>query len=117
MLTFLISPLSLKECITRLEKAKKRDDIPFSRDYLPPYGELVDNTFKLQVNIGRYMPYMYGEFAKSAEGTLVTCSMEVAKSTRKFHTLWSIFALPFFLFMTAFGILDGVKTDFQRRIL
>ena len=112
MLTFLISPLNVEECISRLEKAKKWDDIPFYRDYLPPSGELVGSTFKLQVNIGRYMPYLYGRFAKSAEGTLITCSMEVAKSTRKFNTIWSIFALPFFLFMTVFGILDGFENGF-----
>jgi hypothetical protein len=113
MLTFLTSHLSVEECIARLENAKKKDDIPFSNAYRPPYGKLVGNTFRLQVNIGRYLPYMYGEFSKSAEGTLITCSMEVAKSTRKFNILWSIVALPFFSFMAVFRIIDGVKNGFS----
>jgi hypothetical protein len=113
MQTFLISPLSLAECVARLESAKKKDDVPFSRDYLPPYGKLAGNTFTLQVNIGRNIPYMYGTFGKSAEGTLITCSMELAHSTRKFNLLWSIIALPFFLFMVFFGIFDAITSGFS----
>lgn len=113
MLIFLKSPLSIDECIARLEKAKKQDHIPFSRDYLPPYGKIVDNTFSLQVNIGRRLPYMYGKFSKSMDGTLITCSMEISKSTRTFNFLWSFFILPFIILMAAFGIFDAVKTGFS----
>lgn len=113
MPTLLWSHLSVEECIACLEKAKKQDDIPFSRDYLPPYGKIMDNTFSLQVNIGRYLPYMYGNFSKSAEGTLVTCSMEVSRSTRKFNFLWLFFALPFFLFLVVFGIFDAIKNGYS----
>ena len=39
--------------------------------------------------------------------------MEVPKVTRTFNILWSLFALPFFLFLVVFGIFDATKNGFS----
>lgn len=109
----LISPLSTEECIVRLEKSRKQDEIPFSSEYHPPYGEVNEHTFNLRVNIGKYLPFMYGELVKVNEGTLITCSMKTPKLTQRRNTLWTVIALPFFSFLACFSILNGFEAGFS----
>lgn len=113
MRTSLISPLSVEECITRFEKSKKQEEIPFSNEYHPPYGEIIGHTFTLRVNVGKYLPFMYGEFIKTREGTLITSSMTQSELLKRMIMLWTLIALPFFSFLVCFSIIDGFQSGFS----
>jgi len=44
---------------------------------------------------------------------LIICSMEVTKATKRFNILWLTLALPIFLCMVAFAIMNGFRNGFS----
>ena len=110
----LISPLSVQECTALLSEATKKDDIPFSKEYHPPYGEAINNTFNLRVNYGKHTPFLHGKFTETSEGTMVVCEMELPARLKRFNTRWTMIGLPFFSCLVLLSVADGFKDGFSR---
>lgn len=90
-----ISPLSLKECISRLERARELEETSLSFEYDPMRYEVNGNNFTLRKRRISWIPFMHGELSETPEGTVITYSMKIHPFISKFQATWLTLLLPF----------------------
>jgi hypothetical protein len=113
MTTSLISPLSIRECISRLEEFERKETVPLSNEFTPPKCKVRGNSFTLRKNNFKYVPFMNGKLSETPEGTLITYSMEINSTTRNFGFIWLAGAIPLASCFVIANILDGLIKGFS----
>jgi hypothetical protein len=106
----LISPLSVQECISRLEEARKKDASLLR-------WSVSSKSFTLRKNQPRSVAQIRGELSDAPEGTLIKCSMEADQKTSMLSSLWLMTALPLFTCVALGLLLNGLLNGFSRELI
>lgn len=106
----LISPLSITECISRLEEARKKEAGLLR-------WSLSGRAFTLRKNRAHFVSQIRGELSEVSEGTVITCSMEVDQAAGTLNSLWLMTALPLFTCVALGLLLNGLLNGFSKELI
>lgn len=112
----MISPLSMEDCISRLEAAREKETVSDRNESGSLRCHVSGRTFTLRKSYPRFVAYLRGELSASSQGTVIDCSMEVENAANTLNSIWLMAVLPLFACVALGLLLNGFLNGFSKEL-
>jgi hypothetical protein len=113
---FLISPLSMQDCISRLEAASESKAVSDRNESGSLRCHVSGRSFTLRKSYPRFVAYLRGELSESSRGTVIDCSVEVENAANALNSVWLMAVLPLFACVALGLLLNGFLNGFSKEL-
>lgn len=115
--TSLISPLSLQECLSRLEEVRKKETGSSERKSNSLRWSVSGRTFTVRKNGPHFGLHVHGELSERPQGTVITCSAEIDWAANKLSSVWLAGAVPLLTCLALGLLLNGFLNGFSKELI